>query len=254
MIDKVLITGATGLLGQAITAQYSDVHAELALQYRTDKGMAERLVAAATKSGAKAVAIQQDFESLTDADREIAHFCAHVDNEIGVPNIAILNAAAQEVTTWDELTAADWDHQYHASFRPTALLTHRLGWEMSRTTVSNRCIVLIGSIEGIRPASGHAPYATMKAALHHLVAAAAHELGPKGVRVVGVAPGLIDREGLKVEWPQGVDRYRRAAALGRSVTADEVAQVVHFLASSAASAITGVTLPVDAGWSAHPGW
>ncbi len=115
-------------------------------------------------------------------------------------------------------------------------------------------VVVIGSIEGFRAMPAHAPYAVAKAALHHLVGAAAHELGPRGVRVVGVAPGLVDRAGLEDAWPEGVARFRAASALGRPVTAQEVAATVAFLASGAASGLTGTTVTVDAGWSAAPGW
>ena len=119
---------------------------------------------------------------------------------------------------------------------------------------NNRVIVIVGSIEGLRPARNHAPYSVMKAAKHHLVAAAAHELGGHGIRVVGVAPGLVEADGLAERWPDGYGRYMNASALHRPVSAQEVAATVAFLASPAASGITGVTLPVDAGWSAHPGW
>ncbi len=115
-------------------------------------------------------------------------------------------------------------------------------------------IVVVGSIEGLRPAPSHTPYAVAKAALHHLTAAAAAQLGARGIRVVAVAPGLVDRDGLADAWPEGVERYRRASALGRPVTAREVAATVAFLASPAASGITGTTIPIDAGWSSMPGW
>ena len=85
-------------------------------------------------------------------------------------------------------------------------------------------------------------------------AAAATELGTRGIRVVAVAPGLVDREVLAQAWPEGVERYRRASALGRPVTAREVAETVAFLASPAASGITGTTVTIDAGWSATAGW
>ena len=94
----------------------------------------------------------------------------------------------------------------------------------------------------------------MKAAMHHLVAAAANELGPKGIRVIGIAPGLIDSDKVQAEWPEGVARFNSVASLGRPVTANEVANIVTFVATPAASGIIGVTIPVDAGWSAHPGW
>lgn len=252
-MDRVLITGATGGLGQALAAVFVNSHTELALHFRSDSGMAKRLVELAAESGSRAVAFQQDF-SVEGIDEAISHFLARVHNELGAPNIAVLNAAAQDVTDWHELKARDFDEMYRATFRSTALLLQKLGEQMIDLPIDNRVIAVIGSIEGMRPAPGHAPYSTMKAALHHLVKAAAHELGPHGVRVVGVAPGLIDRPGLETDWADGVERWQLAAALSRPVTALEVANAVAFLASPAASAITGTVLPVDAGWSAHPGW
>lgn len=252
-LDRVLITGATGGLGQALLAVYANAHTELALQYRSDAGMAERLVALAGERGARAVALQQDL-GVEEVDAELRHFLARVHNELGATNIAVLNAAAQDVTPWHELTAKDFDEMYRVTFRASAVLLQQLGEQLAELPHANRVIAVVGSVEGIRPAPGHAPYATMKAALHHLVKAAAHELGIHGVRVVGVAPGLIDRPGLETDWADGVQRWQLAAALGRPVTALEVAEVIAFLTSPAASGITGVVVPVDAGWSAHPGW
>ena len=127
-------------------------------------------------------------------------------------------------------------------------------WSKYGNLISGALIVVFGSIEGIRPNINHAPYATMKAAIHHLVKAAAHELGPDGIRVVGIAPGLVDRDGLEHDWPHGVQSWNKSSALGRPLRAEEIANVTAFVASPAASGITGITIPVDAGWSAHPGW
>jgi NAD(P)-dependent dehydrogenase (short-subunit alcohol dehydrogenase family) len=74
------------------------------------------------------------------------------------------------------------------------------------------------------------------------------EWGAAGVRVNAVAPGLIDRPGLDLDWPEGVAWWRRTSPLGRPVTPDEVADAVLFLAD--ASGVAGVVLPVDGGWSA----
>lgn len=254
MMDRVLITGATGGLGRALTLAFAGRHSELALHYRSAAAAAAELVAAAAELGSRAVALPQDL-AVEDIDAAAQRLIASAHNELGGPvNLAVLNAADQSVQPWSELTAADWDAMYRATFRANAVLLKALGEQMRGLAAPNRVIVVIGSIEGYRPAAGHAPYSTMKAALHHLVAAAAHELGPAGVRVVGVAPGLIDRPGLVDGWPDGYHRWLETAALGRPVTAEEVAQVVRMLAGPAASGVTGVTVPVDAGWSAHPGW
>jgi 3-oxoacyl-[acyl-carrier protein] reductase len=93
-----------------------------------------------------------------------------------------------------------------------------------------------------------------KAALVMAAKAAALEYGPLGVRVNSISPGLIDRPGLADDWPEGVDRWQRAAPLGRLGTPTDVANACLFLCSPLASWITGVDLTVDGGVSVNPHW
>ena len=112
----------------------------------------------------------------------------------------------------------------------------------------------ISSIEGSRPAAGHSHYATSKSALIMATRAAALELGAHGIRVNSVSPGLVNREGLGDDWPEGVERWRRAAPLGRLGEPEDIADAVAFLVSPAAGWITGHDLVIDGGMSAVPGW
>ena len=84
--------------------------------------------------------------------------------------------------------------------------------------------------------------------------AAALEYGPDGIRVNAVSPGLIDREGLEDDWPEGVERWRARAPLARLGTANDVADAVLFLSSPAARWISGANLVVDGGMSARSRW
>ena len=77
--------------------------------------------------------------------------------------------------------------------------------------------------------------------------AAASELGPHGIRVNAVSPGLIWAEHLEAVWPDGVARWKKAAPLGRLGQPDDVADACLFLASPAARWITGANLLVDGG-------
>src|SRR5690606_6808946 len=76
-------------------------------------------------------------------------------------------------------------------------------------------ITLVASVEGTRPARGHAHYASAKAATIMLARAAALEYGRDGVRVNTVSPGLVARPGLRDDWPDGVTSWERAVPLGR---------------------------------------
>src|SRR6185437_15043296 len=105
-------------------------------------------------------------------------------------------------------------------------------------------VVNIASISGLEPAFAHAHYCASKAGLLMLTRAAALELGPRGIRVNAVAPGLIWREGLDEAWPEGVKRWLDHVPLGRVGRDDDVADACLFLASAAARWISGAMIAV----------
>lgn len=118
--------------------------------------------------------------------------------------------------------------------------------------VSGGVIVNVGSMFGETGASAMAAYSISKAAVSGMTRQLATDYGPKGVRVVAVAPGLI-------ETPRTTDRMKvdpwltanlvGRSALRRAGSAEDVASAIAFLASDEAAYITGVVLPVDGGWS-----
>jgi NAD(P)-dependent dehydrogenase (short-subunit alcohol dehydrogenase family) len=118
----------------------------------------------------------------------------------------------------------------------------------------NGAVVNIASIEGLQPASGHSHYTASKAAVLAHTRAAALELGRLGIRVNAVAPGLIHRDGLEADWPEGVARWHAACPLGRLGQPDDVADAVLFLASAAARWMTGACLVVDGGVLSRSTW
>ena len=111
-------------------------------------------------------------------------------------------------------------------------------------------IVITGSVTASRTAPLHA-YAPTKAAVVHMAACLAAEWGRSGVRVNAVSPGYTTTPALLAAIQSGQRDealIREAAALGRLVEPDEIGRAVAFLLSDDAAAITGIDLPVDAGW------
>ncbi|RKT56239.1 SDR family NAD(P)-dependent oxidoreductase [Saccharothrix australiensis] len=165
---------------------------------------------------------------------------------------AVVNCAGvQPVRDLAELTAADWREVVDANVLAAFSCT-RAAAEVMRSTGGS--VTHIASIEGSRPAHGHAHYSASKAALIMFARSAALEYGRHGIRVNTVSPGLVDRPGLAEAWPEGVARWRAAAPLGRLGTPDDVGDACVFLASPVASWITGHDLVVDGGVGAHPTW
>ncbi len=117
-------------------------------------------------------------------------------------------------------------------------------------------IVTIASIAGLRSMPLHA-YAPAKAAVIAMTRCLAAEWGRSGVRVNAVSPGFTRTPALQAAIDRGernVSLLEGNSALGRMVTPEEIAEAVCFLCSDAASAITGINLPVDAGWLVAGSW
>lgn len=154
----------------------------------------------------------------------------------------------------EQLTMKDWDFVVNTDMRGTYLSCVVFGRHMLKQRRGS--IVNIASITSFRGVPLHA-YAPAKAAVVSITQCLAGEWGHQGIRVNAVAPGYTLTPALQAAIDRG-DRdpaaLSRQAALGRMVAPEEVASGIAFLLSPQASAITGVTLPIDCGWMAATGW
>jgi NAD(P)-dependent dehydrogenase (short-subunit alcohol dehydrogenase family) len=149
-----------------------------------------------------------------------------------------------------QMTEVEWDAVIDANLRSVAACT-RAGAARMMARGRGGCIVNIASIEAENPAPLHSHYNAAKAGVIMFTRSAAAELGPHGIRVNAVSPGLIWRAGIEREWPDGVERFQAAAPLGRLGMSDDVADACLFLASPGARWITGANLVVDGGVMTH---
>jgi NAD(P)-dependent dehydrogenase (short-subunit alcohol dehydrogenase family) len=184
--------------------------------------------------------------------REVAALIEERHGEV----TALVNSAGvlQQRLPPEQLAMLDWDRVVAVDQRGTYLACVVFGERMARR--GHGAIVNIASITGSRSVPLHA-YAPAKAAVISLTQCLAAEWGRSGVRLNSISPGYTLTEALQAAIDRG-DRnpedLASQAALGRMVRPDEVADAVGFLLSSASAAITGVDLPVDAGWLAGSTW
>lgn len=236
-----LVTGASGTIGGGIARRLHEAGASVVVHAHTRADRADALVA---ELGARATAVTGDVVTAADdlVDAAVSTY--------GRLDIVVANAGIQPPRALTDIGDDELAEVLRVNVGGPAALVRAATPHLP----SGGAIVAIGSIEGLVPAPQHAHYAASKAALHHYVRAAAAELGERGVRVNAVAPGLVHRDGLDTDWPQGLARWRSACPLGSAGTAADVADAVLFLAAPASRWISGAVLPVDGGMHAQSPW
>lgn len=243
---RVLVTGARKGIGQGIAERFAEAGADVAVHVRTPAD-GHASVAAVEAHHRRAVVAAADLSNATALEAAIDA----VEVALGPLDVLVNNAGAYPIQPLLELSAEAFDEVVRANlgtaFRATRALAER--W---RKRGQPGVVVNVSSIESTRPAVGHVHYASAKAGLDMLTRAAAVELGPDGIRVNAVAPGLVHYPELPKLWPEGVDRYRARSPLGREGHRREIADACLFLASPAATWVTGAVLVVDGGVSAAP--
>lgn len=268
--QRVLITGASGGIGGGIARRFGAAGARLALHYRGSAGPVFALIEELRDLGVEAVAVRADLALPGAAAGLVADAVAALGGLDGLVN----NAGIQPLTPLAETSREEWDEVLGTNLGAVFELSREAAAAMQDTADrdgadrdgSNAAGVVgagapaggwithIASIEASRPAPAHAHYAVAKAGLVMHARAAALELGPAGIRVNTVSPGLVSRPGLAEAWPEGVESYTSRAPLGRLATAADIGNACVLLASAGASFITGQDLAVDGGMLATPGW
>jgi NAD(P)-dependent dehydrogenase (short-subunit alcohol dehydrogenase family) len=236
------VTGAGTGIGAAVALRLAEAGASVVVHYATSIDGANEVVRAIGRDAGRAVALRAD---LRDA-LEVSAFAEAAIAELGPPHILVNNAGIFPLHPLLEMRPLDWDNVVDSCLRTAFLCTQAASRRMIEAGHAG-AIVNITSIEAVNPAPAHAHYSAAKAGLRMFTRSSAQELGQHGIRVNAVAPGLIHRPGIEQAWPEGVERYRKAAPLGRLGDVVDVADAVLFLASDAARWITGTELTVDGG-------
>ncbi len=240
-----LVTGGASGIGLACATLLAAAGARVVV---ADKN-GEAAVAAASSIGGIDVAVDVGDEASVDAAAQ------QVAAKVGAVDVLVNCAGVlQRTLPPDRLSLREWDFVARIDLRGTYLCCARFGSAMAERGTG--AIVNIASVAGMRSGPLHS-YGPAKAGVISLTECLAGEWGPKGVRVNCVSPGFTQTPALDRGFAtQTLDAQALAqnAALGRLVSADEIARAVVFLASDWASAITGVNLAVDAGHLVAGSW
>ena len=236
-----IVTGASQGLGAGIAQRFAAAGAGVVVHYRRGREAANELVAGIEGSGGTAVAIGGELVDEAGADR-LFHAARQ---KLGPVDILVNNAGQNfPLHPLVEISLEEWQAMFRDNLETMFLCTRAAAVEMRER---GGAIVNIGSISATNPASDHSHYNSAKAGVLAFTRSCAQELGPFGIRVNSVSPGLINRDGLDTAWPEGVQRWLGKVPLGRLGEPEDIADACLFLASPAARWISGQNLAVDGG-------
>ena len=235
MIDlngaRIVLTGAGGGVGRALSATFARLGAQ---------------IVACDVPGVDLGSGEAHHFDLRDRDATLAAAQAILGG--GTPSVIISNAGWTRADTFDLCTPEGIEDELTRNFTGAAHFT-RAFLPALRAGTGNRAFVFVSSVNALTH-HGNPPYSAAKAALLAWSRALAVEEGRHGIRSNAVIPASIRTAAwdyrIKAD-PAILDKLAAIYPLGRIVTTDEVANAAAFLASSAASGITGTTLTVDAG-------
>ncbi len=243
--EKVaLVTGASHGLGKAIALEFAAEGARVVVNFRRDPARAEAVVREIQdKYGLEALPVQADVGS----EAEVDEMFRHVIERFGRVDVLVNNAAICPTCPVKDMTAAQWMETLQVNLTGTFFASRAMVRHLLEAGRPGR-IVNISSQAAFRGSTtGHAPYDASKGGMVSFTVALAREVAPYGICVNAVAPGMMFTEMTAKVLSENPEKYKARIPLGRIADTSEVAKVVVFLASDAASYMTGATVDVSGG-------
>ncbi len=238
---SVLVTGGTRGIGRAIVEAFAQAGARVAFTYRSSVQEAEALQQQLEQSGTAVLSFQADAADLEAAGRVVEAIL----EAWGTIDVLVNNAGITRDNLLLRMSEADWDAVLAANLKSVFNFCKQVYRPMMRQR-SGR-IINVSSVVGVIGNAGQTNYAASKAGIIGFSKSLARELGSRGITVNVVAPGYIETDMTAALPEQARQAMLSSIPLGRPGTPEDVAQAVLFLASAAASYITGHVLHVDGG-------
>jgi NAD(P)-dependent dehydrogenase (short-subunit alcohol dehydrogenase family) len=245
-MKRVIVVGGSGTVGRSVVRVLAASGAQVAFTFCRNEGVARELVEATSESeGGAAIARRLDLVRVDDVERVLAALAVELGGVDALVHTAAVGSTLepQAFEPIDEVLAEGFDRLMAVNVRSAFFAVKALKPALA---AAGGNVVLVGSIDGVKSVPSLVAYAASKAALVGMATSLAKELGPSGIRVNVIAPGILEdgvSRGLPAEL---MAEYLKHCALKRTGTIAEVADVISFFALEN-TYVSGQTIVLDGG-------
>ncbi len=243
--DKVaLVTGGSRGIGTAICAVLAREGAKVGVNYCRSADKAEAVAGdIRAEYGTDAISVGAD---LAKPD-EIAPMFDAVEEALGPVDILVNNAAYCPTGPITEISNEEWEYTFAVNVTGGFVCCRELVQRLVAADRSGRIVNVVSQAAFRGSQTGHLPYDSSKGAMVSFTVALAREVATHGIAVNAIAPGMVLTEMVAEKWEAKKDKYLARIPLRRIGEPEEIADVIAFLASDAASYMTGATVDVSGG-------
>lgn len=242
MSRTVIVTGASRGIGRAAACLFARKGCSTVVNYHRSEQEAQSLVQSLTQEGCSALAVRADVSD----PAQVKELFQKTQEAFGGLDVLINNAGIAQTGLFTDCDPQQWDRVFAVNVKGAFLCCQQAVPLFLREHRGK--IVNVSSIWGIAGASCEAAYSASKAALIGLTKALAKELGPSGIQVNCVAPGVVDTQMNANLTPEDLEALKEETPLGVIGSPEDIAKSIYFLASPESDFITGQVLSPNGGF------
>lgn len=252
---KVLVTGASSGIGQAIAIGFGRSKCDVFVNYHSDREGAERTLEQIREHGGNGQIVQADVGN----EKEVIAMFDRAIGELGPIDVLVNNAGIQRDSPISSMSLADWNKVIATNLTGHFLCAREAirCFDRKKITAPSKAIgniIFISSVHDVIPWAGHVNYASAKGGIDMLMRSIAQEVAPRKIRVNAISPGAIATDINSDVWNDEEKRIEllKLIPYGRIGEPDDVAKVALWLASDESDYVTGTTIYVDGGMTLYP--